>query len=322
MMLLRRVATVVLALPLAACAPAVSPAAPAAPAAPVAQQPPALPAAPVPEQRRTIPVLDSATIVASCEATLRDARARASELESLPIERASVETVLNAWDRNAIARDDVIGPIAILNNVHPERRVRDAAEGCLRELSRFSTELYQNEALFRRISAVRSHDPIAAKLQSDLIRYFEDSGVSLAAEQRERAGEIAQRLTALQQEFERNLRDDTTRITFTPDEYRGVPQSYVDRARRDAAGNISVSMETPDYVPFIRNAVNPDARRRYYVAFLNRGGTRNLEILDEMARLRREAAALHGQPSFAHHVIRRRMATTPEAVRAFLDRGA
>jgi thimet oligopeptidase len=52
---------------------------------------------------------------------------------------------------------------------------------------------------------------------------------------------------------------------------------------------------------------------------MNRGTDRNLEILDEVMRLRHELASLYDLPSFAHFVLRRRMAGNPDAVQTFLS---
>ena len=56
------------------------------------------------------------------------------------------------------------------------------------------------------------------------------------------------------------------------------------------------------------NARDEAARRRYYIAYLNRGTARNGEILDQIVALRRELAHLYDLPSYAHYVTRRRMA--------------
>ena len=270
------------------------------------------------QERATLPILDAVTLTASCEYMLDDARARAAEIEAIPLEQATVATVLERWDANVLAQEDIVGPVSILQNVHPDPGVRTAAEGCIQKLSTFSTELYQNEKLYQRISAVAPDDEISAKLRDDLLQSFEDTGVNLPAEKRSRAREISQRLTELQQEFERNLRDDSTTLVFTPAEYEGVPQSYIEAAKKDAAGNIIVTTDAPDYTPFMRNSRNAEARRRFYLAYLNVGAPRNIEILDEMSALRRELASLHGQPSYASYIIRRRMAGSPTAVAGFL----
>ena len=77
--------------------------------------------------RITLPILDAATLTAACRQVLSDARARVQELEALPIPAVTPESVLDGWDANAALLEDVVGPVAILNNVHPDKSVRDAA---------------------------------------------------------------------------------------------------------------------------------------------------------------------------------------------------
>src|SRR5258708_12367127 len=67
------------------------------------------------------------------------------------------------------------------------------------------------------------------------------------------------------------------------------------------------------------NEDNDDARRLYYIAFSNRGTPRNLELLGETTRLRREIAGLYGLPSYAHFATRRQMVGKPETVHRFLN---
>jgi Zn-dependent oligopeptidase len=268
--------------------------------------------------RVTLPILDALTLSASCRQLLADARAAFEALAASPLEGASPATVLDEWDRITTALEDIEGPIAILNNVHPDKAVRDAADDAVRLLSSFQIEIFQNEALFERVRAVLPETPAQAQLRKDLVEAFEDTGVALPPDRRARAKAIAERLTALSQEFSRNLRDNTTRLPFTPDEMAGLPEAYLARQPRDEQGRYLLSFDYPDFNPFLANAESEKARRRYYLAYLNRGTPRNLEILDEVVALRRELAHLYDLPSYAHFVLRRRMAGTPEAVRAFL----
>jgi len=131
--------------------------------------------------------------------------------------------------------------------------------------------------------------------------------------------EISDRTTQLAQDFAKNIRENTTKLTFTPAECEGLPQSWLDRVARDEKGNIVVGFDYPDYIPFLTNARNEAARKRYYIAYTNRGTAQNLEILDEIVRLRKEIADLYEVPSFAHYVTKRRMVENPETVLKFLD---
>src|SRR5262245_46019121 len=271
-----------------------------------------------PVSRITLPILDAVTLEAACRQLLADAREAFDRLAALPMGAVSQATVLDEWDRITIALENIEGPIAILNNVHPDKAVRDAADEAVRQLARFQVEIFQNEALFARVSAVEPTTDVARQFRKDLVEAFEDTGVSLPPDRRARAKAIAERLTALSQEFARNLRDNTTRLAFAPVEMLGLPEAYLSRQPRDEAGNYLLSFDYPDFNPFMANAESEDARRRYYAGYLNRGSARNLEILDEVVALRRELADLYELPSYAHFVLRRRMAGTPEAVDRFL----
>lgn len=275
-------------------------------------------AADPPVERVTLPILDHVTLTASCAQGLQKAKASVAEIEKLPMANVSVKTVLDRWDGDSIALEDVIGPVAILNNVHPDKKVRDAADACILELSSFSTEVYQNEKLFQRIKAVKPSTDVEKKLQKDLLENFEDSGVALPPVKRKRAKQIADELTALEQEFERNVRENATKLTFTPEESKGLPPEFLKRVA-DAQGNVTIGFDSPDYGPFMTNAENEAARKRYYIGYQTRGGKRNLEILDKQVALRKELAGLYGLPSYAHYVTKRRMVENPETVAKFLE---
>lgn len=269
------------------------------------------------DERTTLPILDDATLTAACTQAIVEGKANYATLESVAVEQASPETILNKWDEFNIAIENVIGPVAIQAEVHPDKKVRDAGQDCLVKLSSFTTELFQNEKLFQRIAAVKTSTPVQERFKTDLIEAFEDSGVALPPAKRTRAKEIFDRITVLGQEFGKNVRENNTKLTFTPAEQKGLPQSYIDRVK-DKDGNIVVGFDYPDYLPFMSSAENEKARERYYIAYMKRGTAKNLEILDEVTTLRKELAGLYGVPSYAHYVTKRRMSETPEAVNKFL----
>jgi len=271
------------------------------------------------DTRPTVPIYDAAALVTAAEHALAEARLRLAEIETLPTERITPEAVLDAWDRIAMMLEDAYGPISLLNSVHPDAEVRDAGDRALIEESVFMTELFQNEQLYERVRRVEPVTNAQKQLQKDLLEAFEDSGVALPPEKRDRFKVISERLTELAQEFSKNIRENKTVLTFTPEECGGLPQSYMDRVPRDGQGNIVVGFDYPDYVPFMSNAVDAEARKRYYVANMNRGTARNLEIMDEIVALRKEIADLYGVPSYAHYVTKRRMVENPETVARFLD---
>jgi len=263
-------------------------------------------------ERATIPILDSDEVKRTGDRALATA---AGLLERIP----SAAHVLDAWDDVATVIEDAFGPISLLNSVHPDKDVRDACDVALVQESSFLTEVFQNEAFYQRVLGAAANTTAERELRKQLLEAFEDSGVSLAPEKRQRFREISERLTELGQEFAKNIRENATRVRFTLAECDGMPQSWLDRVPRDEDGNVVVGFDYPDYVPFLMNARDEQARRRYWFAYSNRGTPRNLEVLDEIVTLRKEIADLYDVPSYAHYVTKRNMVETPETVTRFLD---
>ena len=268
---------------------------------------------PLEATRVLMPIHDVAALTRECDAGLVRARGLIAALEAAPVHDFFAE-----WNRLQIAIEDTRNPISVLGSLHPDKKVRDAAEPCLQKYSALSTEIFQSERLFARVGEAQASTPAQAKLKRNLLEGFEDSGVALPAGKRGRARDIFKRLEELRQGFERNVRDDQTVIVFTPEEMKGLPESYLKRQKRDEKGNYVLRTDEPTYGPFMTNAHDEAARRRFYLARFNVGGAANVAILDEAYRLRRELAELYGLPTFAHYVHRRRMAGSPEAVTKFL----
>ncbi|MGZ5673987.1 MAG: M3 family metallopeptidase [Usitatibacter sp.] len=274
-----------------------------------------LPAAAAPT-RPLAPLYDAAGVTRACEAGLASAHREISAMEA----KRGAGAIFAEWNRLQIAIEDVINPIYLLGSVHPDKAVRDAAEPCLQTYTTLGTEIFQDEKLFRRVQAARPANAHQEKLKRDLLEGFEDSGVALPAEKRDRAKAIFDRLEELRQAYDRNVRDDPTRVTFTPAEMEGMPESYLKAhaETRDKDGNYVLTLKYPSYVPFMTNAKSEEARRRYYIAKLNEGGAPNLDLLFEIFNLRKELAGLYGLPTFAHYSLRRKMVQTPETVTRFL----
>jgi thimet oligopeptidase len=273
----------------------------------------ALPAAAQPS-RPLMPMLDAAGIAKSCDEGL----ARARDLVKAMAAKAGGAGFFAEWNRLEIAIEDTSGPISNFGNLHPDKVTRDAAAPCLQKYTAFQTEIFQDEKVFARLKDAKPADARETKLKKNLAEGFEDSGIALPAQKRARAKEIFTRLEELRLEFERNVGEDGTTVTFTPDEVEGLGEAFLGRQKRDAGGHYVMGLDEPSYSAFMVNARSEAARRRYFMARSKKGGARNLEILDEGFRLRKELAGLYGLPTYADYALRRKMVGSPAVVSKFL----
>lgn len=269
--------------------------------------------------RPVIPMFKAADVPAACSNGLKNLQKRVAALEKLPAKPLKDgKPVFQQWDSLAMAVEDLQGPFDILSNVDPDPKLRAAMEACLVQINQFSTKLYQNDKLFKLIKAAQAVDIIDAKFRQDALDAFEDTGVTLPKDKQKRMLELAKKLDELAQEYARNVRDNNTKLSFTPEEVKGLPEAYLAKAKRDDKGNYLLGFDYPDYDPFMQSSENSEARKRYELAFENRGGARNLALLKQATDLRREMAALFGLSSYADFVQRRRMAGNSKEVYNFL----
>ncbi len=264
--------------------------------------------------RPLVGAYDAAAVTRLCDEGLARARASFAKMEA----KKGGAGFFDEWNRLQIEMEDVVNPIYLVGSVHPDKAVRDAADPCLTKYTNLSTELFQSEKLFARTQATKPANAHQAKLRTDLVEAFEDSGVALPPEKRKRAKEIFERLEELRQAYDKSVRDDPTKVVMAPAEMEGLPEAYVKSQKTDDKGNYVLGLDYPSYFPFLTNARSEEARKRYWIAKQREGGEANLGRLDEIFQLRKELASLYGLPSFAHYSLRRKMVGTPETVTKFL----
>jgi thimet oligopeptidase len=270
---------------------------------------------PAPQPPRALMTLyDAPGLARACEEGLKRAQADIRRMEA----KQGPGAIFDEWNRLSITIEDVVNSVYLQGSVSPDKAVRDAAEPCLQKYTTLQADLFQDEKLFARVKAAQPANPHQAKLKKDLLEGFEDTGVSLPPDKRRRAKEIFEKIEELRQAFDRNIREDPTKVTFKAEDLEGLPESYRKAHAPDAQGNIVLGLDYPSYLPFIQNAKSEEARRRYYMAKLNEGGAQNLDLLLQIFQLRKELASLYGLPTFADYALRRKMAGTPEAVNKFL----
>jgi thimet oligopeptidase len=269
-------------------------------------------------ERTVLPIHDPVSLDHSCRRALDLAREQVGEMEKISSIDPESPALLEAWDDLEILIEDVFGPVSLLNEVHPSRSVRETADAHLIDLVAFTTEVYQNERLYEGLLRVEPSRSEEAQMKRDLLESFEDSGVSLPAEDRERIRQINEKLTGLSQEFSKNIREQEVKVRFTRAEVDGLPPSVLSELEQDG-DHLLVGFDYPEYNPFMMTVHDESARKRLFIAYQQRGGERNLEILDEIVELRRELATIYGLPSFAHYITRRRMVENPDTVHSFLE---
>ncbi|MFG6490308.1 M3 family metallopeptidase [Roseateles sp. BYS78W] len=250
-----------------------------------------------------------------CDAGLKGAGKLVTQLEKRKVDAGW----LAALDDLTVYLEDHQAPNDFVLNVHPDKAIRDAAQACSLRWADFGSSFGQNEKIYRALQQAPKKDGIDAEFVRLSSGQFEDSGVALPKAKRERAKQILDKLSELDQQFGKNLRDAGTRVAFTEAELKGVPASVWERAKRDDQGRILLGVDYPSYVPVMRSAESGEARQRMWLAKTNEGGQANLDLLAQIVTLRGEYAKLFGYDNYVDFNLRRQMAKNSANAMRFLD---
>ncbi|MBO9499150.1 MAG: Zn-dependent oligopeptidase [Novosphingobium sp.] len=235
---------------------------------------------------------------------------------------ASVAGDLQRFDSLANLLSDTGNQMSFLSQASPDKAIRDAGQKCSEQLSGIITDLSLSRPVYDRLAAIPRSGLDAATaftLDKQLLDY-RLAGVDKDAATRTRVATLNKEITSIGLEFDRNISEDKSEVTFDSiAALDGLPQDYLDAHKPGPDGRVHVSMAYPDLFPALRFANSPATRRTLYIAFMNRAYPANEPVLAKLIARRQELAQTLGYPDFATYVTSNKMVGSPGRVLAFLD---
>ncbi|MBI5630387.1 MAG: Zn-dependent oligopeptidase [Elusimicrobia bacterium] len=264
---------------------------------------------------------DPQTLARECRQAKDSAEARLKELAAIPDRDRTFANTPEALEKTLAELSDQTAADTFLKYVSLSSDVRDAGNDCESLVNQFKVEVLSREDLFSAINGyAKKEEPLEGEprrlLEKELLD-FKRNGLLLPASKRKEIKKIKKRLVELETQFSKNLNDVKDSLLVSRQELEGLAEDYIQRLPKEG-GLYRVSVDYPDYFPFMENAKNSEARRKLEFLFNNRAAKENLPLLKEALRLRQKAARLLGYPSHADYVLEERMAKNSRSVREFL----
>ena len=236
------------------------------------------------------------------------------------------ENTVEALERSGQDLDRVMAVFGNLSGTDVTDEMEEIAADIYPRLSAHYDAIYQNEVLYARIKEATppADDAEGQRLHDHLLRTFVRKGADLDAAGKARLSEINQRLSALSEEFGRNLMASTREraVSFTEEELEGLPAERIASAKTDAEAlgreGYVIPLELPTVQSELSRLAREDARARLYGASASRGSENNIPGLIEAVQLRAERAELLGFATHADYVIAEETAATADAARTML----
>ena len=272
------------------------------------------------------------------DTVLADARAQITQLTAA-LDTPSWQSLVMPMEAIDARIQAVWSPVSHMNSVVNTEALRQAYHACLPKLSKFSTELGQNTALYRAYQQLAESDEYQhldsaqQRVIDNALRDFRLSGVNLTAAERTTFQQLSQSLTAMTAKFEENVLDATQawQLHITDEaELAGLPEStksmMAQIAARDNKAGWLITLDYPVYLPVMTYASNRALRQKVYTAFVTRASEQgphagqwdNSGVMTKILSLRHQLAQLLGFENYAERSLVTKMASSPHQVLQFL----
>lgn len=205
-------------------------------------------------------------------------------------------------------------------------------------LAKNQDDINLNEKLFKRIKAVYDKRTILklkgedSRLLEKMYKDFVRGGANLNTDSKNKLRKLNEELSLLSVNFGNNLLKETNSFQLIIDkkeDLAGLPESLIETAaaaakERKLDGKWVFTLHSPSIFPFLQYSGIRELREKIYKAYINRGSNDNANdnknIVSKIISLRYQKAKLLGFRSYAHFVLDKVMAKTPENVYTLLTK--
>jgi Zn-dependent oligopeptidase len=191
-------------------------------------------------------------------------------------------------------------------------------------LDSLSTTIYSDKDIFNQMVRVKESDEYKSlkenrkRLVDDLILSFEQSGVNLKADKREKYLALKKEINQLTAEYSNNMNSAMPVLKLDEDGAQGLPENFKNTYRTEE-GKYEIPVMNATRGPVMSNATKEATRKDYYLLFNQRAADKNLAILGQLVQKRHELANIMRYETYAHYNLYPKMAKDPETVWNFIN---
>lgn len=241
---------------------------------------------------------------------------------AIPAEKRTFENTIMAYERAFDHYQHSLGMSGFLSYVSSDKNFRDTVNALEMQISQYMIDVATRRDIYK---AIREYtdtkptlDPIQQKLVREMLIGFKNSGMELNDEDLEIFKKLNKEKAEYVIKFDKNIQEYKDPLFVTKEQLAGLGEDYIEKLEKTEDGKYTVTLDYPDYVPFMLNAEDEESRKALEYKYNRRGGEENVELLEKTVQLRQQVAHLLGYKTHADLKLENRMAKNPTKVMTFL----
>lgn len=262
----------------------------------------------------------SQEIPAKVKRALAKADRSVAKIIAVPKAKRTFANTFGALDDLSVQVDNDTSLFIFMQFVSTNARERDEARAADEAVSNWGIELGKNERLYKAIKEYADTRPKLAGEQKRFLEFtmrdYRRAGMDLPKAKRDQLKGIEKQLNKLGIDFETNIAEDASKVPLMRSELAGIPDDVVKR-QQTAADLVLMGLDGPTYTGVMDNCENANTRMKMWVSYRRRAGQKNVDVLEQLIKLRAQAAGLLGYKNTVDWMIETRMAKNSETVRKF-----
>ena len=263
-------------------------------------------------------------VSALSESVVKELEDKLKTLAATPAQQRDFKNTMLAFENAVSNFGEAVQLPIFLAYVSDNEGLRKAGQELELKISQYSVDLFTREDVFKALNEYAAKGEklgeVEARLLEKTLLDFKRNGLGLEPRARNRVKKLMKELIGIELDFSKNLREVSDALEVTGAELKGLPEDFKAHLKKTENGKYLVTMNYPDYVPFMDTAESGDARRRLEHMYNNRCVPGNIELMERAIALRRKIARILGYPTYADYVLADRMAADSASVFAFLER--
>lgn len=243
-----------------------------------------------------------------------------AKIKSIPASERTFENTLYAIERTSAKAEDIY-KISFLMNVSPSEEFRNKAQEVMDTIEKALIEVEYDEGMYQAVKEFEARGLVLEgeekRLFDVMLRDYRRMGFDLKSEDRATLQKNLQQLSELANLYSKNINEYKDSILVTEQEMQGLPEAYK-AGRKKEGDKFVVTLDYPDYFPFMENAVSSEKRQELMDKYLQKGGVENVKLLQNILQLRDENARLLGYKNHAEFQLEVKMAKESSQVFSFI----